>query len=163
MLACFINLHLFVYVITVLSADNDPLAVLCNVQMQSKLSPKQSFRNEAGQEERNYNAVVEVRGFTCVTAKTHKNLSLPPNNGAQKNQTKISSTQSKGKGKAHPVTRYSFFNLGVSWGRWSTPRPGRFSPVNDPIPNVQEPRWAEVQVWTGVEYFAPIGFRCPDR
>ena len=26
------------------------------------------------------------------------------------------------------VQLYSFFNLGVRWGRYSTPRPGRFTP-----------------------------------
>jgi hypothetical protein len=26
---------------------------------------------------------------------------------------------------------YSFFNLGMRWGEWSTPRPGRFTPVKD--------------------------------
>jgi hypothetical protein len=31
---------------------------------------------------------------------------------------------------------YSFFNLGNRWGGWSTPRPGRFTPGNDPVPIV---------------------------
>jgi len=43
--------------------------------------PKQSLRKEADQEERNCNAVVKMCGFTCITAKPHGNLSLPPNNG----------------------------------------------------------------------------------
>jgi hypothetical protein len=34
--------------------------MLLKVQMQFKPDPKQSFRKEAGQEERNYNAVVEM-------------------------------------------------------------------------------------------------------
>jgi hypothetical protein len=74
--------------------------------MQFKLGPKQSFRKEAGQEESIHNAVVEMRGFTCITAETHENLLLLPNTGSQKNQTKTSSTQSKDKGKGDPVTRY---------------------------------------------------------
>jgi len=31
---------------------------------------------------------------------------------------------------------YSFFNLGARWGGWSTPRPGRFTPGKEPVPNV---------------------------
>jgi len=31
---------------------------------------------------------------------------------------------------------YSFFNLGASWGRWSTPRLGRFTPGKGPVPIV---------------------------
>ena len=54
----------------------------------------------------------------------------------------------KGKGKTSPYNRprtprggvqvqlYSFFNLGARWGGWSTPRPGRFTPWKDPVPNV---------------------------
>ena len=30
----------------------------------------------------------------------------------------------------------SFLNLGVRWGRFSTPRPGRFTPGTDPVPTV---------------------------
>ena len=50
--------------------------------------------------------------------------------------------QVEGKGKAHPRTwhegpegewRYSsIFNLGPSWGVWSAPRHGRFTPGKDP-------------------------------
>jgi hypothetical protein len=29
-----------------------------------------------------------------------------------------------------------FFNLGVRWSGWSTPRPGRFNPGKDPVPIV---------------------------
>jgi len=29
--------------------------------------------------------------------------------------------------------------------------PGRFTPGNDPVPNVQDARWAEVPVWAGKE------------
>jgi hypothetical protein len=33
-------------------------------------------------------------------------------------------------------------------GGWSTPRPGRFTPGNDPVPIVQEAGWAPGPVWT---------------
>ena len=32
------------------------------------------------------------------------------------------------------VQLYSFFNLGAIAGGWSTPRPGRFTPVKGPVP-----------------------------
>ena len=35
-----------------------------------------------------------------------------------------------------------FFNLGARWGRWSTSRPGRFTPQKDPVSIVQEAGWA---------------------
>ena len=50
---------------------------------------------------------------------------------------------------------YSFFNFGVSWGGWSTPRPGRFTLGKDPVPIVQEAGWALGTVWTGTENLAP--------
>ena len=46
---------------------------------------------------------------------------------------------------------------------WSTPRLGRFTPVNDPVPIVQEAGWAPEPVWTGAENLAPTGIRSPDR
>jgi hypothetical protein len=36
-------------------------------------------------------------------------------------------------------------------GGWSTPRPGRFTPGNNPVPIVQEAGWATGPVWTGAE------------
>ena len=51
-------------------------------------------------------------------------------------------------GKVHPVTDhagteggvevylYPYFNLGAGWGRWSMPRPGRFTTGKDPVPVV---------------------------
>ena len=60
---------------------------------------------------------------------------------------------------------YSFFHLGATWG-WvvnATPRPGRFTPGNDPVPTVQEGGWAPGPVRTGAENLAPIGIRSPDR
>jgi len=34
------------------------------------------------------------------------------------------------------VYLYSFFNLGVRWGGWSTPLPDHFTPWKDPVPIV---------------------------
>jgi hypothetical protein len=31
---------------------------------------------------------------------------------------------------------YSFFNRSARWGGWSTPRPGRFTPLKDTVPIV---------------------------
>jgi hypothetical protein len=52
----------------------------------------------------------------------------------------------KGKGNVQPITGhegalgevwlYSFFNLGASWGGWSTPGLSRFIPGKDPVPIV---------------------------
>ena len=47
-------------------------------------------------------------------------------------------------------------------GGWSAPRPGRFTPGNDPVPIVQEAGWAAGLVWTGAENVAPTGIRSPD-
>jgi hypothetical protein len=54
----------------------------------------------------------------------------------------------KKRGEGHPVTchestvgggvdlqLYTLFKLGARWG-WSTPRPGRFTPGNEPVPIV---------------------------
>ena len=51
----------------------------------------------------------------------------------------------------------------LRWGRWSAPRPGRFTPGKDPVPIVQEAGGAPGPVWTGAEYLAPTGIRSPDR
>jgi hypothetical protein len=52
-----------------------------------------------------------------------------------------------------------FHDLGTR--RWlvvsSTPRP-HFTPGKDPIPIVQEARWAPGPVWTGAENLAPTSF-----
>ena len=40
---------------------------------------------------------------------------------------------------------------------WTTPRPGRFTPVKDPVPIVQETAWATGPAWTGAENFALTG------
>jgi hypothetical protein len=66
----------------------------------------------------------------------------------------------KGKGKVNPRTghegpegeqRYSStlsLTPALDGGGWSTPRPGRFTPGNDPVPIVQEAGWAPGPVWT---------------
>ena len=46
---------------------------------------------------------------------------------------------------------------------WSTPRPGRFTPWKDPVPVVQEARWAPGPAWTGAESLAVTGIRSPGR
>ena len=40
------------------------------------------------------------------------------------------------KGKFRPRTGHFFYNLGVRWGGWSTPRLGRFTPGEDTVPIV---------------------------
>ena len=51
--------------------------------------------------------------------------------------------------------------LGVGWGWIFTSRSGRFTPVNDPVPIVQEFGWAPGPVWIGAEYIAPTAIRSP--
>jgi hypothetical protein len=48
------------------------------------------------------------------------------------------------------------------WRVSFTPRT-LFTPGKDPVPTVQEVRWAPGPVWTGAENLAPIGIRSPDR
>jgi len=52
--------------------------------------------------------------------------------------------------------------LALDGGGWSTPRPGRFTPVEDPVPIVQEAGWAPGPVCTGAENLVPTGIRSPD-
>jgi hypothetical protein len=42
-------------------------------------------------------------------------------------------------------------------------RPGRFTPVKDPVPIVWGTRWAPGPVWTGAENLVPTGIPTPDR
>src|SRR5215467_7130556 len=56
-----------------------------------------------------------------------------------------------------------FLDLGARRGVWSAPRPGRFTPGKDPVPNVQEAGWAPGPVWTCAKNLAPTGIRSPDR
>ena len=39
----------------------------------------------------------------------------------------------------------------LNGGGWSAPRPGRFTPGNEPVLIVQEAGWAPGPVWTGAE------------
>jgi hypothetical protein len=67
----------------------------------------------------------------------------------------------KGKGKVQPRTghegpegEYMYsttlsLTSALDGGGWPTPRPGRFTPGNDPVPIVQEAGWAPGPVWTG--------------
>jgi hypothetical protein len=48
------------------------------------------------------------------------------------------------------------------WEVSFTSRP-LFTPGKDPVPIVQEARWAPGPVWTSAENLAPTGFRSPDR
>ena len=64
------------------------------------------------------------------------------------------SCRPKGKGKGHPGTGHEgpegeqiysstlSLTLTLDGGGWSAPRPGRFTPGKDPVPIVQEARWA---------------------
>ena len=48
------------------------------------------------------------------------------------------------------------------WGVSVMPRP-LFTPRKDPVPTVQEARWAPGLVWTGVKNLAPTGIQSLDR
>ena len=48
------------------------------------------------------------------------------------------------------------------WGVSVTPRP-LFTPGKDPVPILQEARWAPGPVWTGAKNLTPTGIRSPDR
>ena len=45
----------------------------------------------------------------------------------------------------------------------ATPRPGRFTPGNDPVHILEETGWAPGPIWTDAENLAPTGIRSPDR
>jgi hypothetical protein len=42
----------------------------------------------------------------------------------------------------------------VDEGEWLTPRPGRFTPGNDPVPIAHEAGWTSGPVWWGAENVA---------
>ena len=42
-------------------------------------------------------------------------------------------------------------------GGWSTPRPGRYTPVKYTVPVLWEAGWAPGLAWTGAENLAPNG------
>ena len=45
-------------------------------------------------------------------------------------------------------------DLGDRWG-WSSPRPGRFTPGEDPLLIVMEVDWVSGTIWTGAENMTP--------
>ena len=53
---------------------------------------------------------------------------------------------------------YLLLNLGLKWVGRLTPRPGCFTPGNDPIPLVEEFGWVPGLVWTVAEKLASPGF-----
>jgi hypothetical protein len=79
------------------------------------------------------------------------------------------------KGNGHPITGhrgarggeevqlYSFSTSALGGGGWSAPRPGRFTPGQDPVPSVQAAGWAPGPVWTCEKNLAPTAIRSPDR
>jgi hypothetical protein len=56
-----------------------------------------------------------------------------------------------------------FRDFGARSGRWSAPRPGRFTPGKNPVPIVQEARWAPGPIWTCAKNRTPTGIRSPDH
>ena len=48
-------------------------------------------------------------------------------------------------------------------GGWSATRPGRFTHGKDPVPVVQDARWAPGPIWTGTANLATTGICSPDR
>ena len=53
--------------------------------------------------------------------------------------------------------------MALEGGEGSASRPGRFTPGKEPVPIVQETRWAPGPFWTGAENLAPTGIRSPYR
>jgi hypothetical protein len=45
---------------------------------------------------------------------------------------------------------------------WSAPHPGRFTPGEDPVPNVQEAGWTPGPVWTCAKNLASTRIQTPD-
>ena len=54
---------------------------------------------------------------------------------------------------------YSILTPARDGGGLSAPRPGRFTPGEDPVPIVQEAGWGPGPVWTGAENVALTGIR----
>jgi hypothetical protein len=58
---------------------------------------------------------------------------------------------------------YTFsLNSALDEGGWRTPRPGPFTPGNDPVPTVQKSGWAPGPVRTGTENLVATEIRSPD-
>ena len=58
---------------------------------------------------------------------------------------------------------YTLSSTSVLDGGWSTPRPDRFTPGKDTVPNVQEAGLAPGPVWTGAKNLAHTGVRSQCR
>ena len=107
-------------------------------------------------------------GSLCMS-RSMKNEVLQAVNGKRK------VVKGKGKGKFYPIKghegpeveqRYSStlsLTLALDGSRWSTPRPGRFTPGKDPVPIVQKAGWAPGPDRTGAKILALTGIRFPDR
>jgi hypothetical protein len=61
------------------------------------------------------------------------------------------------------IQLYCFFNIGARWGGRLTPRPGGFTPGNEPVPIVLGAGWALGEIWTGVGSTPSNEIRSPDR
>ena len=61
------------------------------------------------------------------------------------------------------IAVYSFLTSVLDWGGWSTPRPVRFPPGNNPVPIAQEAGWTPGPGWTGAENLASTVIRSPDH
>jgi hypothetical protein len=48
-------------------------------------------------------------------------------------------------------------SLALEWAGWSEPRPGRFTPGKEPVPNAQEVGWDPGPVWTCAKILVPTG------
>jgi hypothetical protein len=55
------------------------------------------------------------------------------------------------------VYLHSFLTAGLEGGGWSAPHPGRFTPLKEPVPTVQEAGWAAGPVWTCANNLALTG------
>jgi hypothetical protein len=81
-------------------------------------------------------------------------------------KVKVSLTDPKAQ-KEVEAQLYSFLISALERGGWPAPRPGRFTPVKDPVPIVQEAGWAPGPVLTCAKNLAPTGIflctRSPDR
>jgi hypothetical protein len=89
---------------------------------------------------------------TAATRNLHLAVSLTT---ATTEQLKVTSKlctafdrEGKGNDNFHSITRHEgregehpSFKLGAEWRGWLTPRPGRFTPENNPVLTVYEVRW----------------------
>jgi hypothetical protein len=76
----------------------------------------------------------------------------------------------KGKVEVYPITSHEgpegctlYLTSAVDAGVWSTPLPGHLIPGKDPVPLVQDARWAPGPFWNGAENLTPTGIRSLDR